>query len=567
MLDFRSLLSLFVVITFSVAGCTEERSETVVEESQQMLNPERPNILLVVADDMGMLDIGAFGSEIRTPNIDRLAANGVSFTQFHTSAVCSPSRAMLLSGTDSHAAGLGNMVVHMAPNQRGAAGYEGYLSRNVVSVATLLQDAGYHTFMAGKWHLGMEEDLLPSRRGFDRAFALMDSGASYFSDGLGIVAKRPRATYTQDGQVVAKLPDDFYATEAYTDFVIEQIQSEEHSSKPFFAYLAYTAVHWPLQVRDEHLNLYQGVYDAGYEALRMQRIEKAKTLGIIKESTSVAPFVSQVSAWDDLSSNQQKQQSRVMELYAAVAERMDFHLGRVLRALAERGELENTVVIFLSDNGPDGSDRSKLPGNDVWLPEVMDMSYDNMGKPLSYVWAGPGWASASAGPSRRFKEFLTEGGIRSPMVISYPDGYSNGGISRDFVSIKDIAPTMLDFAGVAPPGDSYDGRAVEPMQGASIKPYLDGSTDQVHDQDYAMGWELFGQKAVYKDSWKLLWLTSKPKWLIPPEGTDQWALYNLANDPSEMNNLVESEPEKFEELLAVWKSYVEEQAVVLPRWE
>ncbi|MBX2849581.1 MAG: arylsulfatase [Acidiferrobacterales bacterium] len=557
----RYVLSTFVVLILCLQlnSCAVTKNSVVDKSAAQ-----RSNILLVVADDLGMLDIGAFGSEIRTPSIDQLAQRGVKLTNFYTSATCSPTRSMLFSGTDSHTAGIGNMIEHVAPNQRDKQGYEGHLSHRVVSVAKLLQDAGYQTFMAGKWHLGMTDELLPYRRGFDESFILGQGGASYFNDMMGLNAVVPDAHYRRNGETITELPDDFYASEYYADFIIEQIDNSP-KDKPFFAYLSFTAPHWPLQVRDEHVDLYKGRYDAGYEVLQAERVAKAKDVGIIPMDAALAEPPAHVAAWSELSDQEKKVEARTMEVYSATVERMDHHLGRVLGYLEQNDELDNTLIVFMSDNGADGSDRSKLPGNDKWLPEAWDLSYENMGKKGSYVYPGPAWAWASGGNHRMYKEFLSEGGIHTPAIISYPTVSNQGGAVDDLISVQDIAPTMLEYAGVTHPGDSYEGREIASMTGLSLMPIVKGA-NSINADERVLGWELFGQRVVRKGDWKLLWLSSKPRWLVQPSGADEWGLYNLAQDPAEANNLVEQEPEKFAELLSLWEQYSEEQNVILPEW-
>lgn len=558
------LLASTLLIACTAAEKTEVSNSQDNSSSIKSLPGDRPNILLVVADDLGMLDIGAFGSEIHTPSIDQLANQGVKLTNFYTSATCSPTRSMLLSGTDNHAAGIGNMIEHVAPNQRGQEGYEGHLSTSVVSVAKLLQEGGYQTMMAGKWHLGMKDELLPHRRGFNQSFILGQGGASYFNDMKGLLGVAPEAFYSRNGQTVTQLPDDFYASEYYADFIIDNIENNKQD-KPFFAYLAFTAPHWPLQVRDEHVDLYKDRYDDGYEALQKERVNKAKVLGLIPGDASLAAAPSHVVPWSELSVDDKKVQSRTMEVYSATVERMDYHLGRVIKYLEDKGELDNTFIVFMSDNGADGSDRTKLPGNEKWLPEAWDLSYENMGKKDSYVYPGPAWAWASGGNHRMYKEFLSEGGIHAPAIISFEKLQDKGSEVDALISVKDIAPTMLELAGITHPGDTYKGKKIKPMTGLSLMPILNGE-GALSSQDRVLGWELFGQKVIRKGDWKLLWLSSKPSWLVQPEGADQWGLYNLSQDPAEANNLVEQEPEKFAELLALWEQHSEEQGVILPVW-
>lgn len=528
---------------------------------------DRPNILLIVADDLGIMDIGAFGSEIKTPNIDRLAGQGLKLTNFHTSATCSPTRAMLLTGTDSHDAGLGTMAEHMTANQAGQTGYEGHLNKQVVTVASLLQDAGYMTYMAGKWHLGKTHEQLPVNRGFDESFVLLQGGASYFNDMMGLTAKVPGALYRHNDKTVTSLPDDFYASEYYADFIINQLTTQQSKEAPFFAYLSFSAPHWPLQVRDQHIDLYKGRYDEGYDALHAERINSAKELGLLPAAITPAARPAHIKPWSQLSPDEQKIQSKTMEIYAAVVERMDFHLGRVLDHLQDSGELDNTLIVFMSDNGADGSDRSKLPGNDQWLPAAWDLSFNNMGKKGSYVYPGAAWARASTGPYGMYKEFLSEGGILTPAIIAHPSVANKGSHSHTLVSVKDISPTILDYAGISHPGTRYKNRMIKAMSGVSLKTALAQQQFSLNEQQTkAIGWELFGQKAIRKGNWKLLWLSSKPKWLVSPANADQWALYNLANDPGETHDLSAQEPEKLQEMLNLWQQYKQQHHIVLPQY-
>ncbi|NIB41521.1 arylsulfatase [Pseudomaricurvus alkylphenolicus] len=563
----KTIQLLAAITTVVLTACRTEQTAVVTAAENEASNPSRPNILLIVADDLGMLDIGAFGSEIRTPNIDKLARSGISFNNFYTSATCSPTRAMLLSGTDSHTAGLGNMVEHMAPNQRGKSGYEGHLSSNIVSVATLLRDNGYRTYMAGKWHLGMKYEQLPYNRGFDESFALMQGGSSYFNDMMGLTSKVPRAHYRRNGDIVTELPSDFYSSEYYASFIIDQLKADKATGKPFFAYLAFTAPHWPLQVKDEHLNLYQGRYDQGYDALYEKRVAAAKKHGVFPPDVHDSQPPAHIKPWSSLSEQEQRRQSRTMEIYGAVVERMDHHLGRVIEHLKDSGELNNTLIVFMSDNGADGSDRSKLPGNDTWLPQAWNLSYENMGRIGSYVYPGAAWARTSVGPYRMYKSFLSEGGIKSPAIIVHPNLNASNTMTNEFITVKDITPTILDYADVRHPGTHYQGRAVKPPTGVSLLPFLTGRDNNPHRPDEIIGWELFGQKAIRKDNWKLVHLSSKPKWLVKPDLSDQWALYNLAEDPTELNDLSAVEAQIFSEMKKHWQEYATKQKVVLPEWK
>jgi arylsulfatase len=524
--------------------------------SVSLAQPERPNILLIVADDLGYTDIGAYGSEIRTPSLDALAASGVSFTSFYAAPTCSPSRAMLLSGLDNHLAGFGTMTEHLAVNQRGRPGFEGYLSQSVVTLPELLRDAGYHTYFAGKWHIGAGEGMRPQERGFDRSFALMQGGASHFADMARLVSIYPETLYYDDGVKVNALPEDFFSSAYYTDKIIEYVDSQPDDA-PFYAQLAFTAPHWPLQAPDDYIDRYAGVYDAGYDVFRDRRFEAARDAGLVPDGVAPAPRLPRVEPWSSLSLQARRESARAMELYAAMVENMDFHIGRLLGFLRESGRLDNTVVVFMSDNGAEGHDRLTLLDNATWVPANFDLSYENMGRVNSYVFVGPGWGQASTTPLRLFKAYLTEGGMRVPMIVSYPGVAGAGTFNREPATIQDLMPTFLALAGTKHPGSRYRGRDVNPINGRSLLPVLKGSTDRIHEPDHVFGWELFGHRAVRQGDWKALWSDGK-------NGSDDWQLFNLAQDPREVEDLAGREPAKLAALIALWGDYAAANNVILP---
>lgn len=528
---------------------------------------KQPNFLLIVADDLGFTDIGAFGSEISTPNLDALAGSGVRLTDFHVAATCSPTRAMLLTGTDHHVAGLGNMIEHRAPNQVNQPGYEGYLNDRVVSIASLLNDAGYHTYMAGKWHLGMKEGQTPDARGFEESFVLLQGGASHFSDKRGLVPQVPYGLYRDNGRLVDQLPENFYSSNFYTDKMIEYIDGNREDDKPFFAYLAFTAPHWPLQAPDEYINRYRGKYDEGYGILRQRRLERAKHYGIVPPVTENSRRASEVVPWDELTPEQRKIEARKMEIYAAMVENLDYNMGRLLKYLKDSGNYENTFIMFISDNGAEGADRRKLPGVANWLDDTWDQSYSNMGRRNSYVYYGAGWAQASMTPLKMYKSFVSEGGIRSPAIFSHPSIKAKGEVRDAFVSAMDIVPTLLELAGIRHPGRNYRGKTIHPLKGKSLLPYLTKDLPSVHGDDHVAGWELFGHRAIRKGNWKLVRLSSAPPWLVTPDGADHWQLYDLSRDPGEVHNLVHKAPEKVKEMIDLWEQYVSQNALVLPEWD
>lgn len=515
----------------------------------------RPNILLIVVDDMGYSDIGPFGGEVKTPNLDSLAKSGKIFSDFHTSVACSPTRSMLLSGTDNHLAGMGNQAEALFPNQIGEPGYEGHLNDRVVSVATLLKDAGYSTFMSGKWHLGEEVEHDPFNRGFQKSYALLQGGASHF-DTQWMMCANYTPIYREDG-VRVHVPKGFYSSEFYTDKIIEYIDNRD-AGKPFFAYLSFTAPHDPLHVPDEWIDKYKGRYDKGYEALRKERLNRLKELGFIPPDTVPFPQLPMLPAWEMIPEKQRKIEAKRMELYSAMIDNIDHHLGRLFRQLKKAGTYENTLIIFFSDNGANGNEMHQYPGTDkAWLDRNSDNRYENMGRRFSRVAQGPAWAQVSMTPFRLFKGFTTEGGIRSPLIISGPGVTNQGTHSDAFTHVMDITATILDAAGVDLPGTSYKGRDVEPLRGHSMMKVLNGKSDFVYDNDTAVNWELLGFRAVRKADFKLVWLPI-------PFGNDDWQLYDLLKDPAELIDLSKEQPKLRNEMIDIWNQYSKEVGVVLP---
>jgi len=506
---------------------------------------KQPNFLLVMADDMGWTDVGSFGSEIDTPNLDALAQSGVKFSNFYTSVSCSPTRSMLL---------LGNMGELLTPTQRGKPGYEGYLNNRVVSLAEVLQAGGYHTYMAGKWHLGHKPEYYPSARGFERSFSMLNGGASYWSDMTGLVEAEEFVKYVEDDKVLDKLPGEFYATRSFADSLIESIRENRGDGKPFFAYLAFTAPHDPMHVPEPWLSKYRGRYDDGYEVLKAKRAAAAKQKGLIPGDALMPERYHMLKAWNSLSKEQQALESRGMEVYAGMVDNMDYHFGRVVKFLKDIGEYENTIVIFLSDNGPNPWDSEDYPGNkgSEWFAQF-DNSIDNLGHPMSHYAYGMGWGSASAGPLDLFKMTVAEGGIRSPMLIAGP-GVKGGLQVGAFAYVWDIMPTILEFAGITPP-EEYRGRKVERIRGKSLQGVLTGSTKLVYNADDFICGEMQDGKWVRQGDLKAVSVA-------PPYGLDKWQLYDIAADPGESNNLAQKQPDKLQQLIAAWERYADEVGVV-----
>ena len=518
---------------------------------------KRPNILLVVADDLGFTDIGAYGGEIDTPHIDNLAREGVRFSNFHTNVSCSPTRSMLLSGTDNHLAGLGNMAELLTPNQQGQPGYEGYLNTRVVSLAEAFAGAGYRTYMAGKWHLGEEPDQVPHARGFQRTFSLLYGGASHWSDMEGLMEYQTPARYNRDGEPLEELPADFYSSRSYTDFLIEALREDRDANEPFLVFLSFTSPHDPLHVPEPWLSKYRGRYDDGYEALKRRRIDAAKREGLVSQDAPEPPRHPMLSSWDSLSDEEKAFQSRMMEVYAGMVDNLDYHLGRVLGFLRDIGEYENTLIVFMADNGANPWTTEDYPGNrGSEFVANMDNSYENIGRPGSGIAYGMGWATAAEGPFSYFKMTVGEGGIHAPLIIAGP-GVEGGGRTIDgFADVIDLMPTLLELAGIEHPGQ-YEGREVAPMSGRSLTGLLAADVDAVYGPDENVGGEMGGGRFMRKGDYKAV-LVAKPY------GQAVWELYDVASDPGETRNLADEMPDLLEELKAAWGQYAEEVGVIMP---
>jgi arylsulfatase len=543
--------SAFIPVCDAGQDMQADKSVTTGEnkESSRTSSPakKRPNILLIVADDMGYSDLGSYGGEINTPVLDGLAKKGVQFTDFYVSPTSSVTRSMLLSGTDNHVAGLGNMGELNAPNQMGKPGYEGVLNKRVATVASLLQDNGYHTYMAGKWHLGMKPDEIPHARGFERDFTLLVGGASHFDSGWNLEWQIPKAPYTEDGRPVKKLPKDFYSSKNYTDKTIQFIEEGRNDGKPFFAYMAFTAPHGPLQVPDDWLRRYKNRYDEGWDTIREERLARMQELGIVDKGVNTADRLFFLPRASQLAIGARKIQGRKMEIYASMVEYMDDQIGRVFDYLKEIGEYDNTVVIFFSDNGAEGNDLRGMiagrPGTAGYMHAV-------------YAEYGPAWAQVGMTPFRLYKGWVSEGGTRSPLIVSGPGVQDAGELNKEAVlHVMDIAPTILELAGVKHPSN-FKGREIVPMQGKSWVNMLAGRTQSPRTSGDWLGWELFGNRAIRQGDWKI-------SWLYEPIGTYDWQLFNLAEDPGEQYDLSGKFPEKKKDLIALWDEYVEMNGVII----
>lgn len=532
----------FIVFFFLLPSCSGK--------PEASLPSSGPNILVLVADDLGYSDAGCFGGEISTPNLDALAAGGIRFSRFHTAPMCAPSRAMLLSGTDNHIAGMGRQNL-VAP----VFGYEGELTNRVVPIPALLRQAGYHTYIAGKWHLGGSAAANPHAKGFEHSFVLLEGVGNHYS-GLGIFKESGQSHYTEDGNPVS-WPEGKYSTDLYTDKLISYISRHKEDSKPFFAYAAYTAPHWPLQADSAYLKKYEGRYNEGYEILRERRLKNLQGLGIVQAGAVLPPLHPLVQPWDSLTAEQQARESRKMELYAAMVDNLDENIGRLLNYLKETGQYENTLIIFMSDNGAAGEDYYNEASIRPYLNPRYSNEFENMGNESSLVSYGAPWAEAGSAVFRYYKEYTTNGGIIAPMILSGPGVLGKNDIYHGVVTVMDLAPTIYQSAGISYP-EEWEGNRLYPLAGKSLLPFASGRDSAVHATDYGFGMEHSGYAMYRKGFWKI---TNS----VRPFEEQNFELYNLEVDPGESRNMKEEEPEKYRELLREWRRYAAETRLQLPR--
>ncbi len=537
------LLGLLPALALVIFGCAETQPTV-----------RQPNILLIVVDDMGYSDIGSFGGEIATPTLDQLAQEGLRLSNFHVLPTCSPTRSVLLSGTDNHVAGLGTMGEIVTPEMAGHPGYEGYLNFQVAALPEVLRAGGYHTYMSGKWHLGLEEETCPHARGFAETFTLVCGGGSHWSDRKPMSPPQTMI-YRRNGKLVDELPEDFYSTKYYTDMLLQFIDQNHGDGVPFFAYLAYTAPHDPLHAPREYIDKYRGRYDQGWDVRREERLQALKDLGILAEDVTPFPRLPSVPAWDEMSPKERREAARDMEVYAAMVDYMDDQIKRVFDYLKQIGEYDNTMIIFFSDNGANGARPTVYPGQTDDYLDSFDNSVENRGLKNSFIDTGPGWAQASMSPSRMFKGFPAEGGIRSPFLVKLPGEMQNAGtVNHSFFHVRDIMPTLLTVADLEHPQE-IDGHRVMPMQGTSVLELFAGEVGTPAAEVSQVGYETFGLKAFFAGDWKILRMP-------PPFGTGEWELFNLREDPAELNDLSAEHPDRLTEMVALWERYKEDNGVL-----
>ncbi|MCL4112066.1 UNVERIFIED_CONTAM: hypothetical protein GTU68_015700 [Idotea baltica] len=557
----RSLFSAAVCVV--VLLCCTAESIAVGPANQA------PNIIVILADDMGYSDIGCYGSEIQTPVLDSLADSGLRYTQFYNTARCCPTRASLLSGLYPHQAGIGHMM-----SDSGHDGYRGELNRQCVTIAEALKPAGYGTYMAGKWHVTQQvkfdgdKSNWPRQRGFDRFYGTIHGAGSFF-DPNSLTRENTQITPLSDPDYQ---PETFYYTDAISDNAVRFMNDhvEANPQKPFFMYVAYTAAHWPMHALPEDIEKYSGIYDEGYAAFRKSRLEKMKQLGVVSADSVLSE---QAEDWDKVTNK--AWEARCMEVYAAMVDRMDQGIGKIVRNLKATGQYDNTLILFMQDNGgcAEGMGRKAKGGNG----ERRDQPEAPMGKnelqvdmipkktrdgwPLlqgdkvmpgpadTYIGYGRGWANVSNTPFREYKHWVHEGGISTPLIAHWPAGIARKGeLESTPGHLIDIMATCVDVAKAHYPAEK-DGHKIKPMEGKSLKAtFAGGSIDRE-----AIYFEHEGNRAIRAGDWKL----------VAKSNTGPWELYNIALDRSEQNNLAADEPARVRVLTAMWQAYAE-RANVLP---
>ena len=514
--------------------------------------PGKTNIVLIIGDDVGYSDLSPFGSDIDTPNLATLAQEGVAFTNYHTPPACSPTRAQLHNGVDHHLIGLGRWDYAPFPGRDGLPGYEGYLTNNKVSVAELLRDAGYHTYISGKWHQGHESHVDPYLHGFEESYVLLEGGANNYTN-MGMTAFWPTAAFTRNGKKVRRVEGD-HSDKYWTDELIKMISANQ-DDEPFYAVLSFQTAHFPLQAPESLIKKYQQRLRAGWEKQRQLRLARQKQLGIVPvEYEPASASIPEQEGWENLSAEDKEYEIKRGAIYAAMIEHHDHHIGRLLQYLKTINEYDNTLFIYVSDNGGAIQDfRDGMEGKlgSRWYQQNFDHGYENIGKWNSNIGPGVGWGMSSNTPNSWHKLTIYEGGISVPMIVRHPNTVEPGRYSNALTQAMDVAATVLDTASVEHPGSHYKERKVFPLQGRSVLPVLSHNAESVYADDEGIVIELLGNGAILMGDWKLMRMRSGMG------GTNTWKLFNLARDPQESINLSDQHPALVQQLLSQYERYAD----------
>ncbi|MEZ6045890.1 MAG: arylsulfatase [Planctomycetaceae bacterium] len=481
--------------------------------------PTRPNIILIMADDMGFSDIGCYGGEIKTPNLDSLAQKGVRWTQFYNNAKCTTTRASLITG--------------LTPRRN-----KNLLSPHMVTIAEILKQAGYRTALSGKWHLGSQAPHRPSDRGFDHYYGLLDGCCNFFDPSYPDPEFKGGKVrhFSEDNQRITEFPEGFYTTTAFTDDAIEFVETSSQTDEPFFLHVCYTAPHYPLHAPEEAVTSNLGKYSQGWEQLRQERYQRQLEIGLLEKPWALPAPDREVTDWDQAIAPEW--QDRRMAVYAAMIEIMDQEIGRLISTLEKHQLDENTVIMFLSDNGgcaeiPGGEDPSAKPG----IKET-------------YTTCGPGWAYASNTPFRRYKQWVHEGGISTPFIVYWPGQIEGGTFNRNMGHIIDVLPTCVELAGTSYP-EAYKGKEIEPVEGVSLLSAMKSGELEPELNDRTLFWEWSGSRAIRQGNWKLCW----------DRGIKEWELYDISQDRTELHDQAQSNPARVKQMSQSWLNWAEQTSV------
>jgi arylsulfatase A-like enzyme len=541
---------------------------------------KKPNILLIVGDDISYGDLGFAGSVTRTPNLDRLAKDGMMFTNFHASPASSVTRGMLLTGNTSHDIGLGAPDNAVYPDAKGKPGYESYVTRGTTAmISELLKDAGYRTYMTGKWHLGggIRGGEGPEDWGFDRSYNILTGAANHWNQEVFHVdindpeqksmlrqGKIPHEPYFEDGKRVIR-PIGIFSDDLWSSKMVQFIESERKTQKPFFAYLAFTTPHAPIQAPYALIDKYYDYYlETGYAGLKKSRYEAQKKYGLIPENAPYAGDIENelLTQWKDVPEERKKLEARIMATYSAMMESQDFNIGKVLNYLNETRQLNNTLIIYMSDNGPEGSsDIGQLgnPDTSGIIQKKFSQDFDEVGSGRVFGFIGSEWANAVTGGLQWWKWFIGEGGIRVPLIIVPPkdSGFtSKGKLSHEYLSVMDIPMTILDYAGVQRPENIYKERAIKQVSGVSVRDYIEGKRDKPRTEEQWVAFELFGNKYIFAGDYKAI------KVRTGMYGDGQWHLYNTKRDPGEVRDIGPANPNRLNRMIAYFDQYAREKGIV-----
>lgn len=572
-IGFIALFSLTISLTAVPSFKTNFVSAQAASEGK------RPNIMLFIGDDFGYSDISAFGGEISTPNLDALAKDGKILTNYHTVPVCSPARVALLTGVDHHIGGIGSMYELIAENQKGQPGYETWINNRVATVAELLKDAGYHTYLSGKWHLSgahFENGTWPFNRGFEDSLTLLNGGADHF--GGFPDSPSEKIEYAENGTVIPRPgTNSTYSNELYTDKMIEFIKNST-DGKPFFAYLSFQVAHSPFQSPQEDIAKYDKIYSVGWDKIREQRFEKQKELGFWNASMKLPDRIPPDQPWGELSPEQQAYASRILAVRGVMIENMDENIGKMIKFLKDTGQYDNTLIIFVSDNGTSEPAAllnikfSSMGSGMADYLKLVNQTLPNLGNVSSQINYAAWGQDASASPLSGFKTSEYEGGTRVPLIFKEPgvssspssSNSSNPKMIKAFAYVTDLTPTFLEYAGVP---SSYNGSEVNilsaqtnpyPIMGKSLKALFNGTADRVYGENDVVADEMFNNSAVWMGDWKAIRHE-------PPVGDGKWQLINITSDPTEINNVADQHPDIMQKMISAYNTYAKEVGIVIPR--